>query len=369
MLRKTIFNVHLCLGILASAFLFVQGLTGALLVFENEITWGMNRKVMHVEGRPSLCSLARVQSEVEAQHPGYKVVAFQLPPREDVAGMVTLASTKSAAITVTYNQYTGHPIAVVADSAFPLARVRQFHKRLWGGEIGEGIVGWGTVILLVLSITGVVLWWPRRIVTMKWSSRARRTFDLHNVIGFYSAVFLFLFALTGVVIHWESGSQKLLARWAGEAPVPAMDNPPLPAAEAIALDAQQIVAHAQQAAPGAQATMIQFPNRPGMPVRVAMKYSEDHTPAGRTNVFLDAYTGKVLSLRSSRTAPLDFKIVKLWNRQVHTGDIYGWPTRILACVLSMALPLMAITGPMLWWGKFRRNRARRREREEGLAMA
>jgi uncharacterized iron-regulated membrane protein len=355
--------------VVAAAFLFVQGLTGALLVFENEISWSMNREVMRVDVGGPLASLTTVQSEAEARHPGYRVTAFQLPPREDIAGTVTLAGSSGDAISVTYNQYTGHPLGVLDDSRFPLAKVRRFHKRLWGGAIAEGIVGWGSVILLVLSISGLVLWWPRRILTMKWSSRARRTFDLHNVIGFYSAAFLFLFALTGVVIHWENGSQKLLASVAHVAALPPMGKPSAPAAAAIPLNAQQLLTIAEKAAPGARGTMIQFSPKPGAAVRVAMKYPEDNTPAGRTNVFIDEYTGKVLSLRSSRTAPLDFKIVKLWNRQIHTGDIYGWPTRILACVFSMALPLMAITGPMLWWGKRRRNRAPAKKTEKELAIA
>ena len=57
MFRKTVFNLHLCLGVVAAAFLFVQGLTGALLVFENEISWSMNREVMRVDVGGPLASL------------------------------------------------------------------------------------------------------------------------------------------------------------------------------------------------------------------------------------------------------------------------------------------------------------------------
>ena len=56
------------------------------------------------------------------------------------------------------------------------------------------------------------------------------------------------------------------------------------------------------------------------------------------------------------TAPLGTRIVKLWNREIHTGDIFGWPTRIIACVASFTLPLLAITGPLIWLGRMRRQR-------------
>jgi uncharacterized iron-regulated membrane protein len=84
-----------------------------------------------------------------------------------------------------------------------------------------------------------------------------------------------------------------------------------------------------------------------------MKYPEDHTPAGRTNVFIDGYSGKVRMFTDARSAPLGFKLIRLWNRQYHTGDIFGWPTQMLALVFSLSLVIMAITGPMIWYKRRR----------------
>jgi len=93
---------------------------------------------------------------------------------------------------------------------------------------------------------------------------------------------------------------------------------------------------------------------PGRPVDVRMQFPEDRTPAGRSRVFLDPFTGNVLSAWSTRTAPLGFKISRLWMREIHTGDIFGWPTQIVACVMSLLLPLLAITGTLIWWNRGRK---------------
>jgi len=85
-----------------------------------------------------------------------------------------------------------------------------------------------------------------------------------------------------------------------------------------------------------------------------MKYPEDHTPSGRTNIYLDSYSGKVLAAQVSRTAPVGFKITRMWNREIHTGDILGWPTQILACFVSLMLPMLSITGPLIWWTRRRK---------------
>lgn len=116
-------------------------------------------------------------------------------------------------------------------------------------------------------------------------------------------------------------------------------------------DFDAILATAEKAVPDARVTAI-FMDR--NPVRILMKHREDHTPAGRTNVLVDAYTGKVVSVLDWRTASPGFRLVKLWNRELHTGDIGGLPTRILASLISLSLPVMTITGPLIWWNRRRK---------------
>jgi uncharacterized iron-regulated membrane protein len=55
-----------------------------------------------------------------------------------------------------------------------------------------------------------------------------------------------------------------------------------------------------------------------------------------------------------RTASPGFRLVKLWNRELHAGDIGGLPTRILASLISLSLPVMTITGPLIWWNRRRK---------------
>jgi uncharacterized iron-regulated membrane protein len=79
------------------------------------------------------------------------------------------------------------------------------------------------------------------------------------------------------------------------------------AAGAVTLNPDLLLAIAEQAAPGARATFFQFV---GNSVRIAMKYPEDRTPAGRTNIFIDTSSGKVVYHLNSRTGPFIW-----WNRR------------------------------------------------------
>jgi uncharacterized iron-regulated membrane protein len=157
-----------------------------------------------------------------------------------------------------------------------------------------------------------------------------------------------------VVLHWQSPVLALLSRMTHAPPV--ADGSGLPPATCAADSAagfDRLLAAAAASQPGARATWIQAGRDAGDPVRVAMRYPGDRTPAGRTAVFLDPCTGAALSSVSTRTAPLAYRLVRQWNRELHTGDFFGWPTRVLAFLFSLTLPVVAVTGPLLWWSRRR----------------
>jgi uncharacterized iron-regulated membrane protein len=188
-------------------------------------------------------------------------------------------------------------------------------------------------------------------------SGQRRNFELHNVLGFQASVFMLIFAVTGAVIHWEDEAKTPVNRLANEPPEPPMLEPSVPTVGTKPVSAGEAQDIALKTAPDAKVTSIQGLNQLSNAIRVTIKFPEDHTPLGRTNLYLDPTTAAVLFAQLSRTAPLGTRVVKLWNRELNTGDIFGWPSRIIACLASLPLPLLAITGPLIWWGRLRRKRA------------
>ena len=68
-------------------------------------------------------------------------------------------------------------------------------------------------------------------------------------------------------------------------------------------------------------------------------------------MILDRYTGDVLRFDNTRAMPVPLKYARLWNQEIHTGEIFGWPTRILASIFSLSLAALAVTGPWIWWNR------------------
>jgi uncharacterized iron-regulated membrane protein len=202
--------------------------------------------------------------------------------------------------------------------------------------------------MLGLSLTGLILWWPRKILRVGSASSWKRTnFDLHNVLGFYSSLVMLFITLSGVLIAFENVTDPLVRRLnpsAAEAPTP--QSTPVAGGTRIPID--RAIAIAEEALPGAFASSVGMPNGPKAVYRILKKFPEDRTPAGRSRVYVDQFSGKILLVENTRTAPLGTRILNL-KRSAHTGDILGAPTQALYFIVSLGIALQAITGALIWF--------------------
>ncbi len=134
------------------------------------------------------------------------------------------------------NQYTGEILGTRNREQSFARFVHLLHTRFLAGEIGEHLAGGFTVVMLFLAASGIVLWWPRKIVWPKAGVSWKRTnFDLHNTLGFYSSIIMFVIALAGVLIAFEAVLDPLVLRLnaAPEADVSKLQSMPEPGARRI----------------------------------------------------------------------------------------------------------------------------------------
>jgi uncharacterized iron-regulated membrane protein len=77
-------------------------------------------------------------------------------------------------------------------------------------SVGKMIVGISTIAMVVLLISGIVLWWPKSI--KMWENRSlvavrkgwhRFWYDLHVSAGFWATIILLIMALTGLVWSFD----------------------------------------------------------------------------------------------------------------------------------------------------------------------
>src|SRR5262249_44076178 len=67
-----------------------------------------------------------------------------------------------------------------------------FHENLTIPEYsGRQIVGWAGIGMLIMSVTGLWLWWPLGsgfLCGLRWARSRRFTFNLHHLLGFWLSI-------------------------------------------------------------------------------------------------------------------------------------------------------------------------------------
>jgi uncharacterized iron-regulated membrane protein len=344
-MKKLLLNLHLYVGLVAAFFLLSLSISGAVIAFEGELNRAFHPELTKVEPLGAPLNWDTFRTQVEQQSPGWKLIRFYFPDQPDRSTYVRLRNVKTKKIRHVYvNQYTGTILGSTEDGSNWILKVHDLHVNFLSGKVGNQIVTWSTLGLLILSLTGIFLWWPRKVFHFQLSSSAPRlNRDLHYSVGFWSFLAMSVFAITGLGLHYQTG--KLLNLLNTSNTVKSLPG--------HGTSIEGMLLTARETLPGAAIPRLLLPEKTGDPVFIYQRFPEDKTPAGRSFTMLDPKSGAVLSVGSSRTAPFLQTALVQWTREIHTGTLFGLPTQILAALFALLLSVLTITGPLIWLNKLR----------------
>lgn len=222
-MRKFFTKLHRWLSIPLGAVITVVSLTGALLVFEAEITRALDPHLYRVAvppGAPRLTPSQLVDSIRRQLPDSLELTALELPADPAASCMASFRGV--ARRTLGVDPYTGEVLGWTKQPAF-FQSVRKLHRWLLDapasrGEesIGKRVVGIATLLLVVILVSGLVIWIPRsrkalkNRLTISWRHGLRRFwYDSHVALGFYATLLLLVMALTGLT--WSFGWYRTAA--------------------------------------------------------------------------------------------------------------------------------------------------------------
>lgn len=283
--RKLINDIHLWLGIGSGLFLFILALTGTILVFENDIKSSLNKAQIYSDKNGEPMPLNQIIEMHETD--SLKVSGLIVYGQENKNYQLTLdkvgsneSGKRSRGKRITVNPYNGQLVETKKSGEF-LHSMEQLHRfLLMDPNWGRPITGAATLIFVILSFTGLVLWFPKKLTQFKrWNiwkqglriktkgSKKRLNHDLHNVLGFYALIPLLLMGLSGLMwsYKWYSkglenvlGDQLGKARFESVIPIEGMEDSSYPN-----IDLGQLLAKTDSIIPSqTEATRINLPKKP-----------------------------------------------------------------------------------------------------------
>lgn len=214
-MKKFLSKLHLWVSVPFGLVITITCFTGAMLVFESEITALCSGGASSVEPKGSPMPVWQIIERVEPYlDSGVEVTGVVIPFAADDAYKVNLSKPRRAALYV--NQYTGEVQGEYRRPPF-FDVMRRLHRWLMDSNPGNGAIFWGKVIVgastlafAVILLTGAVIWWPRnrkmlrnRLKIVVSKGKNRFWYDLHVAGGFYALLFLLAMTLTGLT--WSYG--------------------------------------------------------------------------------------------------------------------------------------------------------------------
>ena len=202
-LRKVLFQVHLWTGIGLGAYVFVICVTGSVLVYRNELYIAFSPQPVILDGAGASLGEDALERAARQAYPGHEVQEVRPGETPNHAVRITLARDGDR-IRRLFDPFTGEDLGDPLPLGYRItAWTLDLHDNLLGGTTGRRVNGIGAVNLLVLSLTGVVIWWPgilrwRRSLTIdRRTDWNRFNWHVHSAFGFWCWPFLFLWAITG----------------------------------------------------------------------------------------------------------------------------------------------------------------------------
>lgn len=343
-MRRLILNIHLAIALSAGLFVIVLGATGSILAFEPELDRLLHRDISYVKPGGKKLSLVEIGSAVSAKYPGEPIVMYLPSPAPDFPAGVILSRGM-----VSVNPYTGDVLGVRTRGQTLFGVIRDLHVRLALGTVGRGILDWCALATLLSLLSGLYLWWPvkrMRIGGRLWS--ARFWYDLHASVGFFSLLPVLVLAATGTVIGFRDQVGQLIVKSSNTKMIENNDatSVPKPELQSGQISPDQAVSLATAQFPGGVPYRVQMPQYGGRYV-VALEFAQNRISGMRNFISLDPSSGRIISARlsSALSAPEKFMAT---NNAIHTGNIWGMPSKIAASLASLLLPLQAVSGLLIW---------------------
>jgi uncharacterized iron-regulated membrane protein len=350
-----------------------MSVTGALLSFErNIIEWSESdqRYSSAPAGTPKL-SPQQTIDKLREQRPEAKPSALTITNEPDSAWLVALGREGQVYI----DPYTG---AIRGEGNRSVrsffSTMREWHR--WIGlsgdqrPIGKAVTGASNLLFLLLAISGVYIWFPRkiewkRIKPVLWFRRGvrgkARNFNWHNVIGFWTSLVLIVLTLTATVISYQWASNLLYTLTGNEVPQQ-QQGPPGGGQQGEQayvwpsnLDAAWVTAGNQ--APGWKSVSMRLPIAKDSAV-FTIDEGIYWNIFGRSTLTVDANTASVTKWEPYGEQN-GARQLRSWFRFTHTGETGGLPGQIIGFIACIGGAFLVWTGFSLALRRFRNWLARR----------
>lgn len=351
--RKSIFWLHLVLGIIGGIVIFIMCVTGAALSFEKDILASLEHDQRQVQIGEVQLPPSAILAKVLEKKPGARPGSYTA--QNDPTAAVTVALGREGQVFI--DPYTGSITGEGNKNARAFfATMTDLHRWLMmsgdGRPIGKAITGACNLMFLGLAMTGIYIWFPRKLMWQHLRPRLwfrsgvrgkPRDFNWHTTIGFWSSLILIVLTVTAAVISYQWAGNLVYTLTGDEIPKQNQSAPapqtPLPFVVPENLDALWSMATSQSEAWKSISVRLPIAKEATFTIDEA----KDWNIFGRGTLTLGAASAEVVKWEPYAEKATASQI-RTWMRFTHTGESFGVMGQFIGFVACIGGAFLVYTG-------------------------
>ena len=348
--RPALLTLHRWLGLTVGLLLMLNALTGSLMLGARPLDRLLHAQLFEVQVKSQTVPLEAVRQSLLAEF-GPQASFTLRPPRLANESILVYVRSEAWQGQAFYDPYSGQRLGARAEHEGFANWLFEFHSALLAGDTGKAVLAFNTLTMLAMLVTGLLLWWPRRMrgaLAIKLNvGLLRGLFDLHRVGGAVLGLWVLVCVASGTWMAWRPISQWL-TQASGQQQVVAPALKATHAAQGQPASADDMLAAANAALPGGIVGYLGLPAKPNAAVRVRKKLADDPHPNGLSSVWLHPHSAEVL--RVDRWTALDIGTRSYaWIYPLHAGKLAGALGVLATAGGGLLLFGFGVSGSWLWW--------------------
>lgn len=348
MKRNFVFYIHSAAGLLSGLFILLMSLSGAALVFHNELD-----NIQSPSVTPNSNSITTVDScynFIQKQYPGAQISNCVLPENYTLpfSFFIYDSSYKNGtkAMQVFLHPQSAQVLKTKGAGTDLAGWLAKFHNSFHLGKAGEWLLGLFSLVFLLSIITGFFLFRKRIGAVLLFKRHVYKKNNLHQLIGVWALVFNLMIAVTGFWMQRYVFKKSFYQSYAY--------TPVLKASPPLSFNFDSAYTAIKKQSPGFSAAVIYFAQSNSGKTAVYGSRASNayiHSKKFADAIMLDS-TGGIAKTRFINEISADDRY-DIINSQLHMGKYGGWGIKIIYFVFGLTGGLLSITGFLLWWKRRR----------------
>lgn len=215
--RRALFQLHLWSGLGLGLYVLVIGLSGSALLLKSPFYAWFEPK--YVDPAPDAVALqgSELQERMREVYAGYNV-GFTFPSTERTRATYVVIDRGGEYFPHYFDQYDG--VDLGPSNPPPIKAIEwlaDLHDDLTLGRLGRQLNGWGALLFVLMSLSGVLLWWQGRARWHEglWIHRKNSHslwWQVHAFVGFWCLLLMLAWGISGLQITYPRTLAPLV-RW------------------------------------------------------------------------------------------------------------------------------------------------------------